>query len=211
MQSVRIDSRSGLPRYFIHNADGPGNGRGNRPTQKAELAVWEPNNDGVVSDSAQCARIAGRQLWLGVVCMVLIANLQYGWTLFVNPMNKTARLRASAPSRSPSRSSSRPKTWLTPIQGWIVDRTGAAPRPADHDRLSAASWSASPGSSTPTPTSLTRALSRRRGLGHRRRRDLRDLRGQRGEVVPRPARPRGRPDRRRVSAPARRSPSSRSA
>jgi OFA family oxalate/formate antiporter-like MFS transporter len=27
------------------------------------------------------------QLWLGVVCMVLIANLQYGWTLFVNPMH----------------------------------------------------------------------------------------------------------------------------
>lgn len=28
------------------------------------------------------------QLWLGVVCMILIANLQYAWTLFVNPMQQ---------------------------------------------------------------------------------------------------------------------------
>ena len=26
------------------------------------------------------------QLFLGIVCMVMIANLQYGWTLFVNPI-----------------------------------------------------------------------------------------------------------------------------
>ncbi|MBV9775442.1 MAG: oxalate/formate MFS antiporter, partial [Acetobacteraceae bacterium] len=28
------------------------------------------------------------QLWLGVVCMILIANLQYAWTLFVSPMHQ---------------------------------------------------------------------------------------------------------------------------
>ena len=28
------------------------------------------------------------QLWLGVLCMVLIANLQYAWTLFVDPMHQ---------------------------------------------------------------------------------------------------------------------------
>ncbi len=26
------------------------------------------------------------QLIIGIICMVLIANLQYGWTLFVTPM-----------------------------------------------------------------------------------------------------------------------------
>jgi OFA family oxalate/formate antiporter-like MFS transporter len=26
------------------------------------------------------------QLFLGIVCMAMIANLQYGWTLFVNPI-----------------------------------------------------------------------------------------------------------------------------
>ena len=28
------------------------------------------------------------QLIIGVVCMAMIANLQYGWTYFVNPMAK---------------------------------------------------------------------------------------------------------------------------
>ena len=28
------------------------------------------------------------QLVLGIVCMVMIANLQYGWTLFVLPMDQ---------------------------------------------------------------------------------------------------------------------------
>lgn len=27
------------------------------------------------------------QLSAGIVCMVMIANLQYGWTLFVHPIN----------------------------------------------------------------------------------------------------------------------------
>ncbi len=26
------------------------------------------------------------QLLMGIICMVMIANLQYGWTLFVNPI-----------------------------------------------------------------------------------------------------------------------------
>jgi len=29
------------------------------------------------------------QLALGVFCMVMIANLQYSWTLFVTPMSET--------------------------------------------------------------------------------------------------------------------------
>jgi OFA family oxalate/formate antiporter-like MFS transporter len=24
---------------------------------------------------------------LGIICLVMIANLQYGWTLFINPMD----------------------------------------------------------------------------------------------------------------------------
>jgi hypothetical protein len=28
------------------------------------------------------------QLIAVIICMVMIANLQYGWTLFVNPINK---------------------------------------------------------------------------------------------------------------------------
>ena len=28
------------------------------------------------------------QLIIAIICMVLIANLQYGWTFFVNPITK---------------------------------------------------------------------------------------------------------------------------
>jgi MFS transporter, OFA family, oxalate/formate antiporter len=28
-----------------------------------------------------------RQLFFGIICMSMIANLQYGWTLFVNPIH----------------------------------------------------------------------------------------------------------------------------
>ena len=63
------------------------------------------------------------QLWLGVFCMVLIANLQYGWTLFVNPMNKANGWSLGAIQVAFSIFIAT-ETWLTPIQGWIVDRMG---------------------------------------------------------------------------------------
>src|SRR5881397_2551436 len=44
------------------------------------------------------------QLMMCIVCMAMIANLQYGWTLFVLT-----------------------ETWLVPIEGYLVDRFG--PRP----------------------------------------------------------------------------------
>jgi hypothetical protein len=30
------------------------------------------------------------QLVFGIICMVMTANLQYGWTLFVSPIDKCA-------------------------------------------------------------------------------------------------------------------------
>ena len=35
----------------------------------------------------QVSRQRWLQLILGIVCMAMIANLQYGWTLFVNPID----------------------------------------------------------------------------------------------------------------------------
>jgi len=63
------------------------------------------------------------QLWLGVACMVLIANLQYGWTLFVNPMNKANGWSLSAIQVAFSIFIAT-ETWLTPIEGWLVDHLG---------------------------------------------------------------------------------------
>jgi MFS transporter, OFA family, oxalate/formate antiporter len=63
------------------------------------------------------------QLFIGIVCMVMIANLQYGWTLFVRPMN-VAHGWAVADIQIAFSLFVALETWLTPIQGWIVDRVG---------------------------------------------------------------------------------------
>jgi MFS transporter, OFA family, oxalate/formate antiporter len=63
------------------------------------------------------------QLIIGIVCMVMVANLQYGWTLFVHPMN-VAHGWAVADIQVAFGIFVALETWLTPIEGWIVDRIG---------------------------------------------------------------------------------------
>ncbi len=58
-----------------------------------------------------------------VICMVMIANLQYGWTLFVNPINK-AHGWSIASIQFAFAIFIALETWLTPIEGWIVDNLG---------------------------------------------------------------------------------------
>jgi OFA family oxalate/formate antiporter-like MFS transporter len=64
------------------------------------------------------------QLAFCVICMVMIANLQYGWTLFVNPINK-AHGWSIASIQVAFAVFIALETWLTPIEGWIVDMLGA--------------------------------------------------------------------------------------
>jgi MFS transporter, OFA family, oxalate/formate antiporter len=63
------------------------------------------------------------QLIVGVVCMVLIANLQYGWTLFVQPMAQAHGWEVAAIQVAFSIFIAL-ETWLTPIEGWIADTLG---------------------------------------------------------------------------------------
>ncbi|RQH05350.1 oxalate/formate MFS antiporter [Paraburkholderia dinghuensis] len=66
------------------------------------------------------------QLVVGMVCMALVANLQYAWTLFVAPMN--ARHQWGEASIQLAFSIFiLTETWLVPIEGWLVDKFG--PRP----------------------------------------------------------------------------------
>jgi OFA family oxalate/formate antiporter-like MFS transporter len=66
------------------------------------------------------------QLFLGIVCMAMIANLQYGWTLFVNPIaDKYGWSRAAI--QVAFTIFVLMETWLVPIEGYLVDRFG--PRP----------------------------------------------------------------------------------
>src|SRR5690242_20210526 len=63
------------------------------------------------------------QLFLGIVAMVMIANLQYGWTLFVNPIDAKYHWgRASI--QVAFTIFVLLETWLVPIEGYLVDRFG---------------------------------------------------------------------------------------
>jgi OFA family oxalate/formate antiporter-like MFS transporter len=64
------------------------------------------------------------QLAIGVVCMILIANLQYGWTNFVQPMSK-AHGWTEAGIQFALTTFVALETWLTPLEGWIAETLGA--------------------------------------------------------------------------------------
>jgi OFA family oxalate/formate antiporter-like MFS transporter len=63
------------------------------------------------------------QLIIGVVCMAMIANLQYGWTYFVGPMAKANSWDVAGIQVAFSIFVAL-ETWLTPLEGWIVDSLG---------------------------------------------------------------------------------------
>jgi OFA family oxalate/formate antiporter-like MFS transporter len=63
------------------------------------------------------------QLSLGIVCMVMIANLQYGWTLFVLPIDQ-AHHWGRAAIQVAFTVFVICETWLLPLEGYIIDRIG---------------------------------------------------------------------------------------
>lgn len=63
------------------------------------------------------------QLIIGLVCMATIANLQYGWTYFVGPMAKAHSWEIAQIQVAFSIFIAL-ETWLTPLEGWIVDSLG---------------------------------------------------------------------------------------
>jgi OFA family oxalate/formate antiporter-like MFS transporter len=63
------------------------------------------------------------QLIIGIICMVMIANLQYGWNLFVNPINQ-AHHWGRASIQVAFSIFVLAETWLVPVESWFVDRFG---------------------------------------------------------------------------------------
>ena len=66
------------------------------------------------------------QLLMGLVCMAMVANLQYGWTLFVNPLSdrfgwSNAAIQVAFSVFVVA------QTLCVPIAGFLVDESG--PRP----------------------------------------------------------------------------------
>src|ERR1700720_840915 len=63
------------------------------------------------------------QLTIGVICMACVANLQYGWTLFVNPIDAKYHWGRSAIQLAFTLFVL-VETWLIPVEGYLVDRFG---------------------------------------------------------------------------------------
>jgi OFA family oxalate/formate antiporter-like MFS transporter len=63
------------------------------------------------------------QLVLGIACMAMIANLQYGWTLFVNPIDAKYHW-GPAEIQIAFSIFVFTETWLVPIESWFVDHYG---------------------------------------------------------------------------------------
>ena len=81
----------------------------------------------VAASSGAVSRVSDSTRWLNlifcIICMIMIANLQYGWTLFVNPINK-AHGWSIASIQVAFAIFIALETWLTPIEGWIADVIG---------------------------------------------------------------------------------------
>jgi MFS transporter, OFA family, oxalate/formate antiporter len=63
------------------------------------------------------------QLVLGVICMASVANLQYGWTLFVNPIDSKYHWGRAA-IQVAFTIFVLIETWLVPVEGYLVDKFG---------------------------------------------------------------------------------------
>ena len=63
------------------------------------------------------------QLIFGIICMVMIANLQYGWTLFVGPIDQKFHWGRTS-IQVAFTIFVLAETWLVPFEGYLIDRFG---------------------------------------------------------------------------------------
>jgi OFA family oxalate/formate antiporter-like MFS transporter len=101
------------------------------------------------------------QLLMGIICMAMIANLQYGWTLFVNPIaDKYGWSKAAIQVAFTIFILT--ETWLVPIEGWAVDKFGPRPVVLFGGLLCALGWVMNSYASTLTVLYIAAAIS---GIG----------------------------------------------
>jgi len=64
------------------------------------------------------------QFGSAVVAMIMIANLQYAWTLFVAPMRAAHKDWSLPAIQWAFTLFIFLETWITPVEGWLIDRLG---------------------------------------------------------------------------------------
>jgi MFS transporter, OFA family, oxalate/formate antiporter len=93
----------------------------------------------VRSDALASPATRWGQLIFGIICMVMIANLQYGWTLFVNPIDQKYHWGRAA-IQVAFTIFVLTETWLVPIEGYLIDRFGPKIMIAGSGVLVAIAW-----------------------------------------------------------------------
>jgi OFA family oxalate/formate antiporter-like MFS transporter len=88
-----------------------------------EVTVTTSTNDAISSRTTASDATRWGQLIFGIVCMVMIANLQYGWTLFVNPIDQKYHWGRAA-IQVAFTIFVLTETWLVPFEGYLIDKFG---------------------------------------------------------------------------------------
>src|SRR5499425_1375053 len=79
------------------------------------------------------------QLIFGIICMVMIANLQYGWTLFVSPIDQKYHWGRAA-IQVAFTIFVLTETWLVPFEGYLIDKFGPRIMVFGSGALAAIAW-----------------------------------------------------------------------
>src|SRR5438874_8097176 len=88
-----------------------------------EARVTTSTSEAISSRATASEATRWGQLIFGIICMVMIANLQYGWTLFVNPIDQKYHWGRAA-IQVAFTIFVLTETWLVPVEGYLIDRFG---------------------------------------------------------------------------------------
>lgn len=103
---------------------------------RAVLAAWPEDAEDTTPPGPMFRWV---QLAMAMVCMATIANLQYGWTLFVDPFAERFGWSHAA-IQTAFAVFVLMQTWSVPVEGYLVDRFGPRPVVLAGGLLCAIGW-----------------------------------------------------------------------
>nr|WP_255440671.1 oxalate/formate MFS antiporter [Caenimonas sedimenti] len=109
------------------------------PVETRPAALLLPWTEELEDDAPPGPAFRWVQLGMAIVCMAAIANLQYGWTLFVDPISNRFGWSHAA-IQTAFAVFALLQTWSVPMEGYLVDRYGPRPMVLAGGLLCATGW-----------------------------------------------------------------------